>query len=401
MYSGSTYLVAVAGVQAKRIVEAFYALTVAAPKPVKIERIDVIGTQRVWDAYRATLGPHASILSKVARQHGICVPELRFHLLTNPSGTEPLRDLLTTDDNMAAWRQVLEIVRTLIAESSTLLGVCAGARQALRQALTLAFQLLARPQDRLFDIRVRGLLAEARPTAGRARRSTPRVVLSELPFLRVQELPRRADALEQPTLVAAVQPGLDDHPQPSLEFHLDERGTLTRVVVDGRTLWPNRLRIRLRQRDLVLWLHLAQLRKQHCPAPSSVVTAPPCHRVADAQEIPKDAETAQWAPLPEAKGARSGLDPHTGAANGSPIRPCPCCFREAAQLSAFVPESDRELPDEYVRQAMSRIKRALSQFGLPLAHLEAVRFRGAGSRPHTSYGIHLDPDRITIRTPNP
>jgi hypothetical protein len=182
----------------------------------------------------------------------------------------------------------------------------------------------------------------------------------------------RSDALELPNLIAAVQPHLDAPTSVQLEFRLNPRGEVAAVRINGRTLWPNQNKLRIRRRDLAMWLYLASLRQKH--------------------------GTSTRAPLPPPKSGKqvraNGSSPNPSATLTS--TPCPCCFREAADLAHLVPDSDRELPYEYVRQAMSRIKRALIQFGLPLEHLDQVRFRGAGKRPNTMYGLFLPPEQITI-----
>ncbi|GIW43281.1 MAG: hypothetical protein KatS3mg077_0563 [Candidatus Binatia bacterium] len=363
-------LVALAGIHPTKVLQVFRALSTASDYRFEIPRVDLIGTEPAWQMFRDKLAGPKGEFCRLARQIGVQPPELHFHLLFDSSLQQPLYDLRHTPDNQAAWRQVLELMRQLFNDCSLIVGSVAGARKSLALTLMLAFQLLARPQDRLVDL----VVDSRRPANGTKIPSpdSPRFHLAEIPLLRVRSLAARSDGLALPNLIAAVQPHLDAPTSVLLEFQLNPRGDVAAVRINGRTLWPNHDKLRVRRRDLAMWFYLASLRKRH-----------------------RESTCAPLAPSKTEKQLRgNGLVPNSG--NTDNATPCPCCFREAADLAHLVPDSDRELPYEYVRQAMSRIKRALIQFGLPLDHLEQVRFRGAGKRPNTMYGLFLPPEQIAI-----
>lgn len=339
-------LVAVLGMSPAVVTETIYALAQSEERTF-VHKVELIGTVPAADLYQRKLAGRRGALVRLARMYSLPVPQTRFHLLRNAEGTSALEDLRTTADSMAAWRQVFDIVRELVDSSALLLGSIAGGRKTLGQALTLAFQLLARRQDRLLHVLVPAP-QEANPKFffPRPGESVP-IDLADVPFLRTRELAVADRVLDMEQLLAAVQARLDAAAQPKLEFCLDAAGKVTSVKVNEKLLWPNAMGIRLRQRDLHIWLHLARLRQRH----------------------DENANTSD---------------------------PCPCCFRPAEDLAAFVPDSDRDLPHEFVRQAMSRIKRALLRFGLPLDHIDAVRFRGAGARPNRVYGLYMPPGGIRV-----
>lgn len=399
MERSSTALVAAVGVDTRKVVQTFAAL-ISSPAEPPITRADLIGTKPAWEMYTSELAGPTGLLAKVAHAHHVRLPTLRFHLLLDRQGFEPLEDVRTTDEFMAAWYQVFLIVRALITESHCVLGCFSGARKALSQALVLAFQLLARPQDRIVQVvAAQGNQASpecaASPTGDRSHSH-----VAEMPFLRVQDLPCSGEALKTSNLLAAIQPRRHHRREPTIEFQVDRNHRVVSVAVNGRNLWPNRLGIRLRRRDLALWLHLAELRRGHGSATQAASRAsfransfPVATSSLQCTQLSSLASTQLQALAADRLAVRSISHPRS--------LPCQCCFREATELSAFVPEQDRDLPEEYVRQAMSRIKRALIEFGLSLSDLEAVRFRGAGVRPNTAYGLHMDPSRIIIRQVSP
>lgn len=389
-------VIIVVGVNPEKILDTIAALFALADQNVRIARIDLIGTKPAWHLYTTHLGGPAGILSNFLSSENPIPPAMWFHLIRDLDTLHPLEDLRTTNDFIAAWHQVFDIVRERIRESDLVLGAFRGARKALAQALTLAFQLLARPQDRLIQV-VPTTSSGDRPKRSLASSNhASHLAISDMPFLRVRELPCTPNALGMANLVAAVQPRLEDRSQPSLEFHVNAHNDLEAVIVNGRTFWPNRLGIRLRRRDLTLWLHLARLRTLHTSTSNNTTTSPKANPPTSLNQPPgqtthtEDSLTAPDRALPCSAVATSSVVTRR--------TPCPCCFREASDLCGLVPEGDRDFPDEYVRQAMSRIKRALIEFGLPMSHIDAVRFRGAGSRPNTAYGVHLDPEAILIRT---
>lgn len=339
-------LVAVVGLTPAVVTQALYGLSVLSTERVPVHRVDIIGTLPAIELSRNALLGSRGALSRLARVYQLPTPTTRFHVLRKSPSRAPLMDLRTTEDNHAAWLQVFRIVRALLPRSQTLLGSIAGGRKTLSHALVLAFQLLGRRQDRLFHVLLRpeqtGNPNFFFPLPG----DEVQIDLAEVPFLRTRELNTHSGNLDLCTFLSAVQTRVEIATEPQLVFRLSLDGSIETVSIGGRTLWPNTLGIRLRQRDLHLWLHLAWLRSSH-----------------------NDRATDY---------------------------PCACCFRTPEQLSELVPPTDRDFPQEYVRQAMSRIKSALLEFGLPLEHADKLRFRGAGQRPYTKYGVHLSPRCISI-----
>ena len=390
----SSTLVAAVGLNPAKVFQTFCALVAAPQEKLSIDRLDLIGTKRSWEVFSAQLTTFTAGLDQAARHYHVPPPVLRFHLLWDRQSAHPITDLHTTEHHVAAWRQVFDIVESLVSQSDLVIGTFPGARKALTQAMILAFQLLARPRDRLVQVIVPNACAARLPAPASLAKYRMRALISDLPFLRVRELPATLRALDLDTLIAAVQPRLDDQSGPTLEFRVDATDTVLSVAVGNRILWPNHLGIRLRRRDLALWLYLARLRQLHGRQPPAYT--PSSLESAFSEILP------HYPPAPGPKPSQSAQQP-LYPMNASTLRrtvalaPCPCCFREASELSAFVPERDRDLPDEYVRQAMSRIKRALVEFGLPMSQVDAIRFRGAGVRPNTAYGLHLDPNSILIR----
>lgn len=245
-------LLAVTGLTPQIVTETLYALAVAGNPPWIPDEIRVITTAEGADRVRlALLDPSAGQFHGLCRDYGltgqIAFPADNILVLRDRSGS-PLADIRSPADNTLAADVLLGEVRTLCADPSTELHVSiAGGRKTMGFFLGYALSLFGRPQDRLSHVLVNDpfeSLADfyfppATPRLLHTRDGRPihtadaRVMLAEIPFVRLRDgLPREALAHGTPfaALVQAAQQGITP---PALRFDLAQQ-----AVWCGETLVP-------------------------------------------------------------------------------------------------------------------------------------------------------------------
>lgn len=158
--SQPTILVSVAGLSPQVITETLYCLVKQTDPPVPIREIRVVTTQageaRVRDSL---LHPRQGWFHRFCREFGIPPGSSRFDpsciLVPKSPGGQPLDDVRTPADNALVADCILSLVRDLTRDPGTSLHCSvAGGRKTMGLFLGIAFQLFARPQDRLSHVLV-------------------------------------------------------------------------------------------------------------------------------------------------------------------------------------------------------------------------------------------------------
>lgn len=239
-----TILLSIAGLTPQVITETLYALLVARPHPVPIREIQVItttaGERRVREAL---LAPGTGYFHRFRREFGLPGNRIRFdasciRVPRDPAG-RPIQDVRTPADNALVADFILSVVRELTADPATALhGSVAGGRKTMGLFLGVAFQLLARPQDRLSHVLVWPPEMEGNPEfyypppkpatytvqGKRINSRDIRVELAEIPMLLLRERVQAVDlgTASYTSLIAQAQRELDRlalPPQAALEVH--------------------------------------------------------------------------------------------------------------------------------------------------------------------------------------
>jgi len=234
-------LLAVTGLTPQIVTETLYALACAREKPWLPTEIRLVTTAEGAERARLQLlDPQAGQYHALCRDYGLS--GIRFAeediVTIRDARGQPLSDIRTPEDNTLAADALLAEVRALCADKSCALHVSiAGGRKTMGFFLGYALSLFGRPQDRLSHVLINEpfeSLAEffyppAQPRLLHSRNGRPahtsdaRVMLAEIPFVRLREgLPREALAHPTPfaTLVAAAQEAIEP---PSLHFDFNSR----------------------------------------------------------------------------------------------------------------------------------------------------------------------------------
>jgi CRISPR-associated protein (TIGR02584 family) len=193
---------------------------------------------------------------------GLITPQ-SVRLLRRADG-EPLSDILTEADNIAAADAIAETIRELTADASAALHVSiAGGRKTMGIFAGFALSLFGRPQDRLSHVLVpeqfqshpefffpsrkpRRLLTRGNRSVSTAEET---VVLAEIPFLRLREVVAPADLVGTLGFASAVQRLQRRFEPPRLVFDLREgsvsaHGEILQLTpnIAGFLLWLAELR---------------------------------------------------------------------------------------------------------------------------------------------------------------
>ncbi|RMH39390.1 MAG: TIGR02584 family CRISPR-associated protein [Deltaproteobacteria bacterium] len=330
-------LCAVLGEAPQVVTETLYSL---ARRGVRVADVHLLCTRHAERAARTRLLGRSGALSRLAAVHALPRPRARIVPLRSPAG-RPLDDVRSTRDNDAVARQIVQAVAALARGRRPLVGSIAGGRKTLGVYLTLAFELFARPGDRLFHVLVPPEFERTDfffPAPG----EPDPIDLAEVAFPRLREyLPERAD--EGPSLrviVDAVQRRIDAGDGVRLRF-VTARGRVTAFVGD----WE----LRCRAADAVTWLAFARRRVAcGCAAP----------------------------------------------------RQCRRCFVSPEQLTcdfgAWVDPDDAKGTAADLRAVCSRIRDAMRRAGVPASWTDRAGIASVGRRGTTRYGVPLPADRIAI-----
>lgn len=229
--SGPTILLSVAGLTPQVITETLYCLLVISRPPVDVREVRVIttlaGAARVREQL---LHPTHGWFPRFCHDFGISAGRIRFEPsgILVPAGADGkgLEDVRAPVDNAAVADAILALVRNLTQDPGTALHCSvAGGRKTMGLFLGIAFQLFARPGDRLSHVLVWPPEIEGhheffypppRPTTytvgGRTVRSRDiRVELAEIPMLLLRERLPAMDLATQSysALIAQAQRELD------------------------------------------------------------------------------------------------------------------------------------------------------------------------------------------------
>jgi len=354
-------LLAVSGLSPQILTETLYALAVAIDPPFVPTEIQILTT--VEGAERARL----SLLSddpgwfkRLCRDYGLKPPAFgldQIQLITDANG-QALEDIRELEDNASVADQLIARVRDLTADPDCALHVSlAGGRKTMGYYAGYALSLFGRPQDRLSHVLVAAPFEQSwiffYPTPysrvietrdGKlADTKDARVTLAEVPFVRLREglptrlLEGRASFGES---IAAAQRALEP---PRLLIDLEGR----RLQAAGETL-------SLKPAPLAFYALMARRRQQGLQA----------------ARWNSDGLAAQY--LREYRGI---VGAHSGDVE-----------RAEAALAEGMSAEDFD-------QRRSRANSALSSaLGAQLA--KPYLIQADGRRPHTRYGLRIEPEAI-------
>jgi CRISPR-associated protein (TIGR02584 family) len=280
-------LLCLAGLSPAVVTEALYVLAVVRRPPVCPSEIVIITTGEAVKAVEDTLLGPAGAIERLVAEHrlppgtGRCTPG-NLHVLRDARGRS-LSDIRTSADSRAAGEQIASVLARLRERPDVELHCSiAGGRKTMGALLACAFQLVARPGDRLYhvlvDPRFEGLptffYPPRRPRRyrfdGRSIDSRDaRVELAEIPVLR---LGAAAEALglggDLPRRVAQLEAAMDERFRPPpLTLHVTQS-----TVAAGET------RVHFPPQDFALYA-LYALRRRSCTAcrASGAPGCPACH----------------------------------------------------------------------------------------------------------------------------
>lgn len=274
-----TSLFSVAGLSPQVITETLYFLRIRSRPPVKVHEIRVVtttaGEQRICGQL---LRPGDGWFHRFCSEYGIPAGSIQFDpscilVPWRPDGT-PLDDVRTPADNALVADFIVSLVRDLNRDPGTALHCSvAGGRKTMGLFLGIAFQLFARPQDRLSHVLVRPSEMEghrdffyppSRPMTytvnGRAIRSRDiRVELAEIPVLLLRDRLREVD-LESQSYTALIA---------QAQRELDRLALPPRLVLDSRSrsLCIEQRSIRLTPLEFAVYALFAGRRAAGCGRP--------------------------------------------------------------------------------------------------------------------------------------
>lgn len=155
-----TILLSVAGLSPQVVTETLYCLLVASNPPVDVREVHLLTTRvGAGEARSRLLAPRTGWFHRFCRDYGIPRGRIRFspaciHVPRSADG-RPLADVRTPEDSARVADAVLALVRNLTRDPGLALHASvAGGRKTMGLFLGIAFQLFARPQDRLSHILV-------------------------------------------------------------------------------------------------------------------------------------------------------------------------------------------------------------------------------------------------------
>lgn len=226
-----TVLLSVAGLSPQVVTETLYSLLVQSKPPIDVREVHVLTTRMGADQVRTKLLARPDgRFHRFCRDYGIPQGRIRFsasciHVPTSADG-RPLEDVRTPEDSARVADAILTLVRDLTKDPGIALHASvAGGRKTMGLLLGAAFQLLARPQDRLSHVLVSPPDLEGHPqffyppavpvplpvkgkTLSTAR---ARVELAEIPVLLLRDKiqPMGLETLSYTGLIARGQRDLD------------------------------------------------------------------------------------------------------------------------------------------------------------------------------------------------
>jgi len=340
-------LIAAVGGSPAVITEGLYALVGQGILEGPVDELHLIGTTRSAERVEGSLLGPSGGLARLSRMHGPrfgVTTEPVLHVVEHPAGT-PLEDIRTTEENRAACRQVVHLVRDLVDRSGELHGLVAGGRRTIGLHVALGFQLHGRLSDRIYHVLVPDHAERDPSFFFPVPGSDVPIDLAELPYVRLRELvsPSEARVLDIEAHLDFIQQQIIGKSArvPRLTFRSGTSGPS--VEIDGRPL-------KLEPRDIHLWERFATLRAS-CRHENPVS----CHE-----------EFLSPATIPVAWGS-------------------------------FVVPEDPKLTASDLRSACSRITRGLKALGIPSSHQDMVKISRIGRRGDARYGISLRPDSIHLQ----
>jgi CRISPR-associated protein (TIGR02584 family) len=158
--SPPTILLTVAGLSPQIVTETLWCLLVQRAPAVDVREVHVlttaVGKRRICETL---LRPRTGWFHRFCREFRIPFTRIRFnqrtiHVVTAPDGS-PLEDVRSPAENASVADAVLALVRELTHDPAVALHASvAGGRKTMGLLLGIAFQLCARPQDRLSHVLV-------------------------------------------------------------------------------------------------------------------------------------------------------------------------------------------------------------------------------------------------------
>ncbi len=231
-----TVLLSVAGLTPQVVTETLYCLVKTSDPSVPIREVRVVTTRAGEERIRETLlHPRHGWFHRFCREFGIPPGDIHFDpsCILVPMGPRdrPLDDVRTPADNALIGDCILSLVRDLTRDPGTSLHCSvAGGRKTMGLLLGIAFQLFARPQDRLSHVLVSpselegcadffyppitATTYEAKGT--RIRSGDVRVELAEIPVLLLRDKLRtvKVEQSSYTEMIAAAQTELDRQAAP-------------------------------------------------------------------------------------------------------------------------------------------------------------------------------------------
>ncbi|WP_415035178.1 CRISPR-associated ring nuclease Csm6 [Azonexus sp.] len=235
-------LLAVTGLSPQIVTETLYALCVTQTPAWIPDSIHLITSQEGSERARLALldpvhGQFPAFCRDYPQAAGIHFPPENIYCITGADGL-PLSDIRTPEDNALAADAIHALLRQLTADPSNELHVSiAGGRKTMGFYLGYCLSLTARPQDQLSHVLVSEpfealpdfYFPPATPRLLHTRDGRPihtsdaRVMLAEIPFVRLRPL-LPPDALTGNLSFSAAVAATQSHlAPPHLEIHLSER----------------------------------------------------------------------------------------------------------------------------------------------------------------------------------
>jgi CRISPR-associated protein (TIGR02584 family) len=239
--------------------ETLYCLLVQRRPPADVREVHVltttVGKRHVCEEL---LSPRDGWFPRFCRDYRIRRARIRFsartiHVLTGANGTL-LDDVRTPEDNGRVADAVLALVRDLTRDPAMALHASvAGGRKTMGLLLGIAFQLLARPQDRLSHVLVSPPALEGhrhffyppptptvyRVRGGEVRSRDVRVDLAEIPVLLLRDHVQAIGVGQRSysDLITLAQRALDRQAEPPALL-LDARSHSVQIAETAITLTP-------------------------------------------------------------------------------------------------------------------------------------------------------------------
>lgn len=364
-------LVCVTGLTPQVVTETLYALAVQSDPPWVPAEIHVITTGIGRDRLELSLLDSRGgqdYLGRFCRDYGLDRAAIRFdsdyiHVIRGVDGSE-LDDIVDEAGNHAAADQITRLLRELTRAPGNRLHVSlAGGRKTMGFYIGYALSLYARPQDRLSHVLVNPPFESHPeffyPPPQPRTLSVPdrncfvstadaRIRLAEIPFVRLRDVqPMLAGDLSFSEAVALTQQALD---RPELRIDLDRR----QAYLQGRP-------VRLSPTQFTWLVWFADRAKRGLPPVRF-----------DEEGAAELLRVIDW------------LEGHG-----------PNALRKSVESALEQLRAGEKRPN-YFERALSRLNDALRKSGLSPTAAEKYRVRSFGRRPHTRYGLDLEPGQIHI-----